>query len=178
MQSGTKNCLTFVAAVLVGVACGEGITEPRQDGDLPLALLPSAAATMAVDFTIGPLVPTDAPATTFPGSSGRFHFRDFPLVGPVSGDLVGDAEVMVNANLSAFIFAPGAEGPAWGTVRITTSEGVWSGSYTGEFIGQQGFMRDLVLQGPAQQTIKASCAETTPTSETQDCSGELLRPHG
>jgi hypothetical protein len=86
--------------------------------------------------------------------------------------------LVINANLSAFIFAPGAAGPAWGTVEITTAGGVWSGRFSGEFVGQQGFTNNLVLHGPAQQQIHATCYETTPISEILECSGELLRPHG
>jgi hypothetical protein len=132
---------------------------------------------MAVDFTLGPLVPGSAPSAAVPGNSGRFHFRDFLLLGPVTGDIVGAVEIVLHGNLNAYVFAPGSEGPVWGTVKITTAEGIWSGQLTGELVDQQGFS-DMVLQGPAQQTIRASCAETTPTSEIQDCSGELVSPHG
>ncbi len=173
----SKPILSLAAIVFAVAACSDGPTQPRADADLPLALIPSASASMAVDFTLGPLVPGSAPSAAVPGSSGRFHFRDFLLLGPVAGDLVGSVEIVLNGNLSAFVFAPGSEGPLWGTVKITTAEGIWSGELTGELVNQQGFS-DMVLQGPAQQTIRASCAETTPTSETNVCTGELVSPHG
>jgi hypothetical protein len=135
-----------------------------------------SATRTAVKFTIGPLVITGL-TTKFP--DGRLHFRDIMLSGPVSGDLVGTARLTLNANLDS----PGGSGPAWGKVTIVTSAGEWQGNLVGTFDGSapgpgiQLFSR-IVLQGPGGQKLRADCNETSATSETLVCRGEILNPHG
>lgn len=140
-------------------------------------LSPNYSATRTlVEFTVGPLVLSGI-APAFP--DGRLHLRDIMLSGPVSGDLSGTAQLTLNANLDS----PGGSGPAWGEVAIVTSDGEWQGTLVGTFEsgapgpGIQLFSR-VVLQGPAGQKLRADCNETSATSETLACTGEILNPKG
>ena len=143
----------------------------------PLAgAMASSAQQGTMSFTIGPLVITGI-EQKFP--SDNWHLRDVQLTGPVSGDLTGQANMSLNANLDGFI----GSGPAWGTVSVVSTTGdVWEGSFTGKFqsglpaLGIQLFA-SVVLRGPEQQKLKVECDETTATSETLVCTGEVLRPH-
>jgi hypothetical protein len=145
-----------------------------QDERLPTDVAFSATVT-EVGFTVGPFTLTAISRIT---PDGRFHLRDVGLNGPVSGDLAGTANVVLQANLDQ----PGGSGPAWGTMTITEADGtVWQGGLTGSFLGfgpgQIQLFSDVVLHGPDQQVVTAACNETTATSETLICSGELLSAH-
>jgi hypothetical protein len=101
-----------------------------------------------------------------------------PFSGPVTGDLEGSVEFLINGNLAAIpLGQPGSDGPGCGTLEIATADGMWSGTYTAQFIASQGFV-EVNLHGPMQQKIRATCVETTATSEIFPCSGELLSPQG
>ncbi len=171
-----KTRLTLMISVLGAVACGESITQPQIEEDAPplLGSVASAATTTLVDFTMGPFVLTAPGPTRFPGNSGRLHIKNYLYSGPVFGDL-GDGDAVLVANVR---FNASFSGPANGTVEITTPSGVWSGNYTGELIGLQSFLYNVVLHGPMQQKVHATCTETTPNSEILTCSGEVLSPHG
>jgi hypothetical protein len=157
---------------LTAVGCTD-YNSPTNLDELPQSY---SATRTAVEFTIGRLTLLGLnPA--FP--DGRLHLRDVRLSGPVSGDLTGTAQLVLNANLDS----PGGSGPAWGTVAITTSTGEWHGNLVGTFLaGDPGppiqlFSR-VVLHGPAGQKLMAECNETSSTSETLVCSGEILNPQG
>lgn len=134
-----------------------------------------SATTTPVAFTVGRLT-LNAMSVLRP--DGRFHLRDVALSGPVSGDVTGTAQVTLEANLDK----PGGSGPAWGTMTIVTTGGdVWQGALVGNFQGYGPGAIQLssrvVLNGPEQQSLRAECNETTPTSETLVCSGEILTVH-
>ncbi len=174
-----KTRLTLVAALLGVVACGDSITEPQMQADAPPLMGAVQAATKTtVNFTMGPLAQQAGGVLNFPvGNTGRFHFRNVPFSGPVIGDLEGAVEFLINGNLAAIpLGQPGSDGPGWGTLDITTADGLWSGNYTAQFIATKGFI-EVNLHGPMQQKIHATCVETTATSEIFPCSGEVLSPH-
>lgn len=121
-----------------------------------------------LSFTIGPLVLTGI-EQEFPGHN--WHLRDVDLAGPISGDLTGQANITLNANMDGVL----GSGPAWGTVSLVTASGeTWQGSLSGNFVsglpefGIQLFSR-MVLHGPDQQLLTVECDETTATSETLVC---------
>lgn len=126
-----------------------------------------------VQFSMGPLG-IGGISMSFPG--GNWHLRDVLLSGPVTGDVAGSANMTVNANLDGIL----GSGPAWGTVTITTASGdLWHGTFAGRFEsgapdGIQLFSR-IVLHGPDEQTLRAQCDETSVTSETLACTGEISR---
>ena len=127
----------------------------------------------STSFTVGPLQLTGI-QVAFP--SDRLHFRNATFTAAVSGDLSGTAAVTLNANLDNFV----GSGPGWGTMSIVTTSGdVWAGSLTGHFVSGapevaiQLFSR-VDLHGPNGQLIKAECDETTPSSETLACTGEIV----
>jgi hypothetical protein len=140
-------------------------------------LSPNHSATRTpVEFTVGPLVLSGI-TPAFP--DGRVHFRDIMLSGPVSGDLVGTAQLTLNANLDS----PGGSGPAWGKVVIVTSGGVWQGTLVGTFDGGAPgpaiqIFSQVLLHGPSRQKHRADCNETSATSEMLVCVGEILNPQG
>jgi len=128
-----------------------------------------------VNFTVGPLA-LSAIDQSFPGHN--WHLRDVQLSGPVTGDLTGNASVTLNANLDAIL----GSGPAWGTMTIVTNAGdTWEGTITGNFeSGAPNGIRlfsYVVLQGPNSSTLRAECNETSVTSETLACIGDILNPH-
>jgi hypothetical protein len=170
-----ETSLALVAALLAFVACGESITQPQMEADPPplLGSVANAATTTLVDFTMGPFVLTALGDTKFPGTSGRLHIKDWLYLGPVSGDL-GDGNAVL---VTSVRFNGSFSGPANGTLEITTPSGVWSGGFTAELIGLQSFLSNVVLHGPMQQKVHATCSETTPNSEILTCSGEVLSPH-
>jgi hypothetical protein len=161
-----------ISSLLVAVGCTDhsGPTDVTE-----LSPNPSVTRT-AVDFTVGPLVLSGI-TRHFP--NGRLHLRDILLSGPVSGDLSGTAQLTVNANLDR----PGGSGPAWGQATIATSGGDWQGNLVGTFVtGAPGpgiqLFSQVVLHGPGGQTLRAECNETSATSETLVCTGEILNPQG
>jgi hypothetical protein len=160
-----------IVLALTNVGCGEGLVESNDvNGSASFE-----ATRTAIEFTVGRLTLNGIQVLR---PDGRFHLRDVMLSGPASGDVVGTVNVTLNANLDR----PGGSGPAWGTMTIVTTNGdVWQGALTGSF---QGFgpgaiqlFSHVVLNGPDQQLLKAACNETTPTSETLVCSGEILTVH-
>jgi hypothetical protein len=161
---------SLLAVAAVGCTNDNAVTNVDQ-------LSPDLSATRtAVEFTVGPLALSGI-TRHFP--DGRLHLRDVLLSGPVSGDLSGTAQLTLNANLDR----PGGTGPAWGQVTIVTSGGQWQGNLVGTFVtgapgpGIQLFSR-LVLHGPGGQKLTTECNETSATSETLECTGEILSPHG
>jgi hypothetical protein len=170
-----RSCWSIgIVLALTSVGCGEGLVESNHvNGSASFE-----ATRTAVDFTVGPLTTT---GISFFFPDGRFHLRDVMLTGPVSGDLVGTTNITLNANLDQF----GGSGPAWGTVTIVTTNGdVWQGALTGSFQGDGPaggpaiqLFSQVVLHGPDQQLLKAECDETSATSETLNCSGEILTVH-
>jgi hypothetical protein len=159
-----------IVLALTNAGCGEGLVESNVIGSASFE-----ATRTAIEFTVGPLTLSGIQVFR---PDGRFHLRDVMLSGSASGDLVGTVNVTLNANLDR----PGGSGPAWGTMTIIASTGdVWQGALTGRF---QGFgpgaiqlSSHVVLHGPDQQLLKATCNETTPISETLVCSGEILTVH-
>jgi hypothetical protein len=135
-----------------------------------------AATRSPTQFTIGPLAITGIDQS-FP--DGNWHLRNVELSGPVTGGITGTASLSLKANLDQFL----GSGPASGSVRIVTSTGdVFEGILTGHF--QNGapngiqLFSSVVLHGPNGETLKAECNETSVTSETLACTGEMLSPHG
>jgi hypothetical protein len=159
--------VSLVGFTLVGalVACSGDRTASDLTG-VPAGRSARAAQT---SFVVGPLGISGI-AMSFPG--GNWHLRDVTLSGPVSGELAGTADVVLNADMDEFL----GSGPAWGTMRIVTSGGdVWAGNLQGHFEngapnGIQLFS-SVVLHGANGQLIRAECDETTVTSETLDCTG-------
>lgn len=171
-----KTQFMLVAAAAGAIACSESVTGPQPAEEAPLLILSAAssASWTSVDFVLGPFVLV-APGDARPaGKSGRLHIKDYLFVGPVSGDLgEGEAEVLLSVPFDATF-----SGPVIGKLTITLNDGsVWSGNLTGEAIGLQTFLTG-VIHGPMQQRMQVTCTETSPNSETSDCSGELLNPHG
>jgi len=136
----------------------------------------ASAAQTATSFTVGKLHITGIQQSR-PGDN--WHLRDVAMNGPVAGDLTGNANLMLNSNMDAYL----GTGPAWGTMTIVTNSGdVWQGNVTGTFrsgapYGIQLFSQ-VVLHGPDSQSLRAECDETSVTSETLACTGEFLTPHG
>ena len=166
-----------VLAVAVAVAsCTDApLTTPSHIAPLSPGNPSLEAVQSETDFIIGPLA-LIAITRQFP--DGRVNLRDLTLTGPVSGDLSGTASLVLNANLDA----PGGSGPAWGEITVVTAAGVWHGTVVGNFQsarpapGIQLFSR-VILHGPEGQKLTAVCNETSATSETLVCSGEILSPH-
>ena len=127
-------------------------------------------------FVVGPLVLSGI-ESFFPGD--RWHFRDATLSGPVTGDLTGVANVVLNSNLDMFA----GSGPVHGTMQIVTTSGdKWDATLTGNFLTgapelQIQLFSHMVLHGPNQQTLNVECDETTAASETLVCVGNSLSPH-
>jgi hypothetical protein len=124
-------------------------------------------------FTVGPLA---LGGIEFLVPGGNLHIRDALLSGPVTGEMVGTADITLNADLDGL-----GNGPAFGKVTITTSGGVWEGSLTGHFQGDlpTGILLTsrVTLHGPGQQLLKAECDEIPPSdSETLACSGVSADP--
>lgn len=160
---------TLVALLLTG--CAEG--DPA--GPDLLATVDAAPANVvsstSVEFDIGVLSFLFAEWKLW-APDGRVHWRHLPAFGPVSGDITGDFEMSLHANLTGV-----GSGHIFGPVVIETSEGVWTGRINGEFETFSAFV-DLVLTGPDQQTLRAFCTEIDPSSDILECSGELRAPHG
>lgn len=174
MNTGAVSLRAAVLACLAGMplfGCADrpgpsaldGLRAPRLD----------AATREPVSFTIGTLVLTGIDLQ-FPDS--RLHFTA-TLTGPVGGDLVGTADLVLKAQVDG----PGGSGPVSGTLSIQTSDGTWHGDLTGYFVGagptvgSQLFSR-VVLHGPDEAKLSAECDETSAPSEFLVCTGEILRP--
>jgi hypothetical protein len=158
-------------AALTTVGCGNDQTAASVSGLAKRASATSSAAS----FTVGPLVIRGIDQE-FPGDN--WHLRDVRLTGAVTGDVSGAASMILNANLDGIL----GSGPAWGTLTIVTASGdVWDGAVTGEFLsglparGIQLLSR-VTLHGPDNALLQAECDETTATSETLVCTGDILSP--
>jgi hypothetical protein len=160
----------IVASVLVGAAWGCG-GDRLPTNDVARALSFSVARTPQ-QFTVGPL---DLGGIDIRTPGGNLHFRDTQLNGPVSGDLAGQASIVLNAELDGT-----GSGPTQGTITITGGDAVWQGTLTGHFVGALPdgiqLFSQVDLHGPSQSLIRAKCEETTVTSETLSCSGEVADP--
>lgn len=166
--------LGIVSLATLMVAAAEGCTTGDAATNLDPMAPAFAADRAATMFVIGPLALTGI-ESSFPG--GNWHIRDVGLTGPVSGDLTGVATITLQANMDGFAGA----GPASGRVAITTSAGeLWEGNLTGRFesdapVAIRLFSR-VVLHGPGSRTLRAECDETSSTSETLACTGDILTP--
>jgi hypothetical protein len=122
------------------------------------------------------------------GQSGRGMIRDFHLTFDVTGDLVGTAQMILNANWDADMWSLTGEeggGRAWGVLTIDNGGEIWEGNLTGEFVlpagsvtGNGQLLSTINLHGPDGQKLKADCDETAPESEVLACTGEILSPKG
>ena len=162
-MSSHARCVRSTALCLLAAVLG-----CSADGGVAAPVMSLRATLGAPSFTIGPLQLTSIDQT-FPGNN--WHLRDVHLTGPVSGDLTGEANITLNANLDGVL----GSGPAWGSVSIVTTSGeTWQGSLSGDFVsglpalGIQLFSH-MVLHGPDQQLLNVECDETSATSETLVC---------
>ncbi|MGW8321548.1 MAG: hypothetical protein ACWGSD_08355 [Thermodesulfobacteriota bacterium] len=181
-----RNFFVLPALALV-VACAD--TNPVQ----PVAELnqlnplnaPNAAVKTPVSFSMavsefGEIFMKDL------GRSGRGMIRDFHLTFDVTGDLVGTAQMILNANWDADMWLWTGEegrGTAWGVLTIDNNGEIWEGNLTGEFVlpagsetGNGQLLSKINLHGPNGQKLKAVCDETSPDSEVVACTGEILSP--
>ncbi len=177
-MSHTLSVRTGALAALLSSlawACGEtrDVTGVLGANALPAAHA-SAAARIAVTFTVGPLMLTGIDRQT---PDSRLHLQA-TLHGSVTGDLAGSADVYLDGKLDG----PGGSGPVAGTMAISTADGQWQGNLTGEFVGAypapgMQLLSRVVLHGDGQQLLTAECDETSATSETLVCTGEILLAH-
>lgn len=175
--------LLFILALLGVTACTD-VTQPQMDQD-PLFAMNGAMKTN-VNFT---MAVTDFGGIYWKdlGRSGRAMVRDYEIYFEVDGDVVGTAEVLLNANFdeaSWWATGPG-RASAWGGVSIQAGDGLWEGNLTGEFVfdpAQSDWNAQLFskinLHGPGGQKLKADCDETSAESEVLACSGVILSPRG
>lgn len=181
MQNATIRLLHGAGAALALLllpGCRETPTPTELEGPARPAF--ASASRDAVEFVIGPLVPVISDLRR-PG--GRFHMNDVVLPGPVSGDIEGEFEAVVDLRMDS-----GFTGRGHGTATLTTAESVWEGSVVVEMVGvfDDAVGRPLplaslqmVLHGSDEQTLMAECQERMPpSSETLDCSGRIDSPHG
>jgi hypothetical protein len=168
---------TAYRTVCVMLATVWGLAAGCADHSTPTALetaVPALSLARAPQgFTIGPLGLSGI-EQAFPGPN--WHLQEVQLTGPVAGDMTGEATITLNANLDGL-----GNGPVFGKVTITTSDGAWQGSLTGHFQGDlpTGILltSQVTLHGPGHQLLKAECDETPPSnSETLACSGEVQIP--
>ncbi|MGW8265572.1 MAG: hypothetical protein ACWGSQ_04340 [Longimicrobiales bacterium] len=178
----TVRLLSIMA--LLGAAACTDVTQPKLDEGALFAM--NGAARTNVVFT---MAVTDFGGIFWKdlGRSSRAMVRDDEIFFEVSGDVVGTATILLNANCDEGTWwgtGPG-RASAWGAVSIETAAGVWEGNLTGEFIfdpAQSDWNAQLFskvnLHGPDGQKLKAVCNETSAESEVLACSGVILGPRG
>jgi hypothetical protein len=172
-----------ILAVFGALACTDTM-QPQPEPDPLFGMNGSAKTNVAFDMA----------ATTFGnifwkelGRSGRVMVRDYEVFFEVTGDVVGSAAMILNANCDEgtwWATGPG-RASAWGVVSIETAAGVWEGNLTGEYIFDPAqsdwnaqFFSKINLHGPDGQKLKAVCDETSAESEILGCVGEILSPGG
>ncbi len=155
------------------LGCADRHDPTGLNGQQGLAPRTDVATQTSVSFTVGTLILTGLDPQ-FPDSRLRFTAT---LIGPVAGDLVGTADLLLKAQVDG----PGGSGPVSGTLAIHTAAGEWQGNLAGYFVGagpgvgSQLFSR-VNLHGPDGAKLAAECDETSAPSEFLVCTGEILRP--
>jgi hypothetical protein len=173
MRQKTLGTVCLAAITMLGVFAA-GCGDSRDPVSVVSRRSTSSLAESSVTFTVGPLALSALSAST-PGHN--LHLRDVALAGAVTGDVVGTANFLLNADLDGM-----GNGPTWGTVTITSGADVWQGNFSGHFLGDLpvGILlsSQVTLHGPDQQLLKAECDEIPPSSsETLACSGTSQSPH-
>jgi len=126
-----------------------------------------------------------------PGASdttnGVVHLRDVVFQGPISGDIVGTATVVVNAN---YVIAQ-QKGAGWGTFTLEVSalysqsvDGTWVGNFSGIFEGPLNatvFTGHLQGQGTGDldgMKINATFSDANnPVFNIYELAGTIHDPH-
>ncbi len=115
----------LVSAVLIASGC---------DSSLPLAPDPADLGAQAKPADVGrrPILFWQELVLTGPPSSvedvdGVRKVRGLVFKGAASGDIVGEAETLTNADINLTT----GGGPAWGSWSITTEGGGWEGDFQG-----------------------------------------------
>ena len=95
--------------------------------------------------------------------------------------------MVLNANADEnfwWLLGPGIA-QVWGTLAITTDDGVWEGNFTGDFVfdpelseWNPQLFSSVNLHGPDGRKLKAECDETSAESEIVACVGTIHSPHG
>lgn len=185
-----RRPFVFPALALV-VACSD--TNPVQPVLEPDQLTPlnapNAAAKAPVSFSMAvSAMDFENIVMRDDGKSGRGVIREFHLTLDVTGDLVGTAQMTLNANWDADLWlftGEAGRGSAWGVLTIDNGGEIWEGNLAGQQVlpagsltGNSQLLSRINLHGPDGQKLKAVCNETSPESEVIACTGEILSPKG
>ncbi|WP_457651781.1 hypothetical protein [Rhodocaloribacter sp.] len=175
----------WLAVVVLAAGCTDTLTAPNlEDGnDVSKMTIGTAqtAKTLAGPYVLIPFVAT-ASFTSFdpgPGQSDgeTWYVRDLIKSGPLTGDLEGEMVMVLNGDINLDT----GSGPGWGTFRITTDEGSWSGTVEGTFSEMSlVFTGDLVSEsseGTSQSRLQgtASDAGAAPESDEFVVSGSIIQ---
>jgi hypothetical protein len=162
---------TDIATVLLLGATAVGCDSPGPTAPTLTSRL-SAAATITAVTATGPLTTADAGTSWVSG--GTVHVRDLVLEGPVSGDITGTITVVASVDV---VQATGT-GATSGTFTINGAAGAWEGRFHGTFDAGV-FSGGLVARGTGAyegQILRASLAQTAPTSNVVQLTGTILNP--
>jgi hypothetical protein len=164
--------ISAATVVLVGLTA-IGCDSPRSTAPTLTSPLFAAATITAVTAT-GPLTIADSGSTLLAG--GTLHIRDLVLTGPVSGDITGTITTVARVS----VLQASGNGTASGTFTIGGAAGAWTGYFKGRFDAGV-FSGGLVARGTgayAGQILRASLAQTGPTTNVVRLTGTILNPGG
>lgn len=181
----------IVLALALGLAllgCSEenSVSPETSEGAGQSSFAKGVSTPFTAIVNLGP-IPVDPGVSTL--TNGVLHLRDVVFQGPISGDIVGTATAVVNAN---YVMAQ-QKGPIWGTLTFQVTglygqpvNGIWECNLSGiaegplngtTFIGHlQGQGTDGDLEGTKINATFSDAAN--PVINIYDLAGTINDPHG
>lgn len=188
MNPKFRIVLAFALALLL-FGCNEqnSLNPETTAGEGQSSFAKSVKTPFAAVVNLG-AVPIDPGQFTI--TNGVLHLRGTVFQGPISGDIVGTATVVVNAN---FVIAQ-QKGPGWGTATLEVTElygqpvsGTWEINLSGMFDGPlfvnsvfSGHLQGQGTGGDLEGTkINATFSDAgNPANNVVDFAGTIHDPHG